>query len=219
MIVVGLTLGNALSFPQSVRANTLLHLKMHCALVGAAFKTEEASQEENPLKLKSLAVITLIVLGCSPAFGQTFSLGFRGHSGTQYCDYEVVKVSPPYAAGTHNLTTDCGSSVDGVMVGFKGYIPLSSGAPVTGTVMEMSDNFIDASYQAYTGCQVDWVTKTKASTLHYGWAVYYSCSGGSDFLLNYGYLTTKLGATKQQAGAKVTSFGAALAKAGTGTKK
>ncbi len=219
MIVVGLTFGNALSFPQSVRANTLLHLKMHCALVGATFKTEEASQEENPLKLKSLAVITLIVLGCSAAFGQTFSLGFRGHAGTQYCDYEVVKVSAPYAAGTHNLTTDCGLPADGVMVGFKAYIPVSSGAPVTGTVLEMSDNFIDASYQAYTGCQFDWVTKTKASTLRYGWAVYYSCSGGTEVLFNYGYLTTKLGATKQQAGAKITSFGAALAKTGTGTKK
>jgi hypothetical protein len=194
---------------------------MHCALVGATFKTEEALQEENPLKLKTLAVITLIVLGCSAAFGQTFSLGFRGYSGKQYCDYEVVKVSAPYAAGTHNLTTDCGSSVDGVMVGFKAYIPVTSGAAVTGSVIEMGDNFRDALYQMYTGCQVDWVTKTKASTLlnHFGWALYSSCSGGSDFLVNYGYLTTKLGATKQQAGAKTTSFGAVLAKAGTGTKK
>ena len=181
---------------------------MHCALVGATFKTEEASQEENPLKLKSLAVITLIVLGCSAAFGQTFSLGFRGYRGAQYCDYEVVTVSAPYAAGTHNLTTVCGQPVDAVMVGFKANIPLTSGATVVGNVVEMADNTFDASYNAYTGCQIDWITKTKPSKLlfHYGWAIYFSCSGGSDYLLNYGYLTTMLGA-KAQVGAKKTSFG------------
>jgi hypothetical protein len=166
------------------------------------------------LKLKSLAVITLLVLGCSAAFGQSFSLGFLGFNGTQYCDYEVVNVSAPYAAGTHNLTTVCGLALDGVMVGFKAYIPLTSGATVVGNVIEMADNTFDAEYQAFTGCQIDWVTKTKASKLlfHYGWAFYYGCSGGQDYLGNYGYLTTMLGA-KQQVGAKTTSFGAAFTNA------
>ena len=134
------------------------------------------------MKLKSLAVITLLVLGCSAAFGQSFSLGFLGWNGTQYCDYEVVNVSAPYAAGTHNLTFVCGLPVDAVMVGFQAAIPSKSGALITGYVLEMADNTFDASYQAYTGCQIDWVTKTKASVYlyHYGWAFYYSCSGGPD---------------------------------------
>jgi hypothetical protein len=169
-------------------------------------------QEENPLKLKSLAVITLLVLGCSAAFGQSFSLGFLGYNGVQYCDYEVVNVSAPYAGGTHNLTTVCGLPVDGVMVGFNQYIQPISGAAVVGNVVNMADNTFDAEYQSYTGCQIDWITKNKPSRLlfHYGWAIYYSCSGGTDYLLNWGYLTTQLGATAQ-GGAKKPSFGTAAA--------
>jgi len=160
------------------------------------------------LKLKSLAVITLLVLGCSAAFGQSFSLGFLGFNGVQYCDYEVVNVSAPFAGGTHNLTAVCGLPIDAVMVGFTAFIPLATSAPVTGNVVEMADNTFDASYQSFSGCQIDWVTKTKPSKylFKYGWAIYYSCSGGTDYLLNYGYLTTTLGATKQQGGGK-TSFG------------
>ena len=164
------------------------------------------------MKLKSLAVITLLVLGCSAAFGQSFSLGFLGYNGVQYCDYEVVNVSSPYAGGTHNLTSVCGLKADGVMVGFTGYIGFKTGATVVGNVVEMADNTFDASYQSYSGCQIDWITKTKPSTLlfHYGWAIYYSCSGGTDYLLNWGYLTTQLGATAQ-GGSKKTSFGTAAA--------
>jgi hypothetical protein len=175
-------------------------------------KLNKTSREENPLKLKSMAVITLLVLGCSAAFGQSFSLGFLGYNGVQYCDYEVVNVSAPYAGGTHNLTSVCGAPVDGVMVGFTSYIGFNTGAAVLGNVVEMADNTFDASYQAYTGCQIDWVTKSKPSRLlfHYGWAIYYSCSGGSDYLLNYGYLTTQLGA-KVKGGAKTPSFGTVAA--------
>ena len=164
------------------------------------------------MKLKSLAVITLLVLGCSAAFGQSFSLGFLGYNGVQYCDYEVVNVTAPYAGGTHNLTSVCGFPVDGVMVGFTGYIGFKTGAQVVGNVVEMADNTFDATYQSYSGCQIDWITKTKPSTLlfHYGWAIYYSCSGGTDYLLNYGYLTTQLGA-KVQGGAKTPSFGTVAA--------
>jgi hypothetical protein len=165
------------------------------------------------LKLKSLAIITLLVLGCSAAFGQSFSLGFLGYNGVQYCDYEVVNVSAPYAVGVHNLTTVCLYPVDAVMVGFTAYIPLATSAPVKGNVVEMADNDFDASYQSYSGCQIDWVTKTKASKVlyKYGWAFYYTCSGSGDYLGNYGYLTTMLGA-KQQVGPKTTSFGGAFAK-------
>ena len=165
------------------------------------------------MKLKSLAVITLLVLGCSAAFGQSFSLGFLGYNGVQYCDYEVVNVSAPFAGGTHNLTSVCGLPVDAVMAGFTAFLNFKSGAKVVGNVVEMADNTFDASYQSYSGCQIDWVTKTKPSVYlyQYGWAIYYSCSGGTDYLLNYGYLTTQLGAKPQGGGAKTPSFGTVAA--------
>jgi hypothetical protein len=164
------------------------------------------------LKLKSLAVITLLVLGCSTAFaGSTFSLGFLSYDGfVQYCDYETINVSAPYAAGVHNLTTACGLLTDGTMVGLLTNIPRPSSAPVSGAVIALADNTFDAEYQFYTGCQIDWVTKRKAIAA-WGWSFYFSCGGGGDYLGNYGFLTTTLGSP--QSGAKKTSFGGAMAKA------
>jgi hypothetical protein len=165
------------------------------------------------LKLKSLAVITLLVLGCSAAFGQSFTLGFLGYDPViQYCDYEVVNVAKPFAAGTHNLTTACGLSTDGVQVGFTGALPAGSG-PVTGAVIQMADNTFDAQYQSYSGCQIEWVTKSKPSVklFQYGWSFYLSCSGGTDYLGNFGYLTANIPAAGQHAATK-TSFGATYSK-------
>lgn len=163
------------------------------------------------MKLKSLAVITLLVLGCSSAFAGTFSLGFASYDGsTQYCDYEVINVSSPYAAGTHNLTTGCGLLADGAMVGFLTTIPRPSTAPVSGAVIALADNTFDAEYQFYTGCQIDWVTKRKPATT-WGWSFYFTCGGGGDYLGNFGYLTSALGAPKSNV--KKSSFSAAAAKA------
>src|SRR5262249_18060484 len=92
----------------------------------------EHFQEESSVKLSRLAVLALLVLGCSVAFGQNFSFGFLSYDGSiQYCDYETLTVSAPYAAGTHVLTS-CGLPLNGVMVGFKTFIPLSTGQPVVG---------------------------------------------------------------------------------------
>jgi hypothetical protein len=169
-----------------------------------------------PLKLKSLAVITLFVLGCSAAFGQSFSLGFLSYDPiVQFCDYEVITVAKPFAAGTHNLTTVCGLANDAVQVGFTGSLPASAGAPLSGAVIELADNTFDAQYASYTGCQINWVTKSTASTqlFKYGWAFYDSCAGGQDYLGNFGYLSSTLGAAAQKGGAVKTSFGGAFSKA------
>lgn len=157
------------------------------------------------MKLKSLAIITLLVLGCSAAFAQSgsFSLGFLSYTGgIQYCDYEVISYNVPYAAGTHDLKTVCGFPLDGVMVGLKTIIPFPTGAPVTGGVFALADNTFDAQYLGVSGCQIDWVTKTVASKVHlnnphYGWSFYFTCGGGGAYLGNWGFLTTTLGARNQ----------------------
>jgi len=161
------------------------------------------------LKLKSLAVITLLVLGCSSAFAGTFSLGFESYDGSiTYCDYETINVSAPYAAGTHNLTAVCGLLSDGATVGFLTNIPRPTTAPVNGAVIALADNTFDAQYQFYSGCQIDWVTKRKPAAT-WGWSFYFTCGGGGDYLGNFGFLTTTLGSP--QSGAKKTSFGSAAA--------
>ncbi len=167
------------------------------------------------MKLTSLAVITLLVLGCSSAFAASgsFSLGFLSYTGgLQYCDYEVVSYNDPFAAGTHNLTTVCGLPIDAVMVGLKASIPVATGLPVTGAGYSLADNTADAESETFTGCQLDWFTGKKAMAKHnpkWGWEFFESCAGGSDFIGNYGYLTTALGA-RQNNGAPKTSFGKAL---------
>ncbi len=169
------------------------------------------------MKLKSLLVIAILVLGCSAAFGQTYSFGFLSYDPIiQFCDYEVINVSAPYAAGTHNLTTVCGGPLDGVQVGFAATIPQTAAAPVMGPVLELADNTFDAQGEYFTGCQINWVTKTKSNTkllFHYGWSFYLSCGGGSSYLGNYGYLTSTLPTANAKTNAKKTSFGASFTKA------
>jgi hypothetical protein len=167
------------------------------------------------VKLTRLVVLALIVLGCSSAFAASgsFALGFESYDQTiQYCDYEVLTFSDPYIAGTHNLTTSCGFPYDGAMVGLKTPLPLATGLPVTGTTYALADNTFDAEYVAFTGCQIDWVTKTKASTKlqklngKFGWQFFYTCGGGGDYLGNYGFLTTQLGAASHGLGALPLRF-------------
>jgi len=159
------------------------------------------------VKLKSLVVLAVLALACSAAFGQSFSLGFQSNDHSiQYCDYESVNVSAPYAVGVHNYINGCGYSVNAVMVGLKAAIPLSSGAPVTGAVIELADN----SYAYIFGvpsCQLDWVTRTKANATRFGWSIYGTCNGTSDSLVNYGFLMNHLGPAKGGLGPVRTSSG------------
>jgi len=161
------------------------------------------------MKLKGLAAMTLLVLGCGAAFGQTYSFGF----GTA-CDFETFTVSGIYVAGTHNLTKYCGNPVDAVLVGFKGNIPATSGAAITGSVVMMADNVYDAFGEQFGGCQIELVSRTKASSKKIGWVNYINCGDGVEYIIDYGYLTTQLGA----AGTKRTSVSAAFDAIRTGAK-
>jgi len=160
-------------------------------------------QEENPLRLERLAIIALLLLGCSAAFGQqTYSLGFLSYDQTtQYCDYEVITVTAPFATGVHHLNDCFIGEQDGIdkaiMVGVQtAQIPASSGSPVTGTAFALADNAIEAgNFMGPCGCVVLYITKLKASTSAYGWELYYSYDPGLEFLGAYGYLTKELGGT------------------------
>jgi len=158
------------------------------------------------LRLKSLAVLTLLVLGCSAAFGQnTYSLGFRSYDKTtQYCDYEVLTVKPPFAAGVHNLA-GCvpGNEGNGVMVGVETTdLTSASGSRVTGEAYAFADNAVEVGYNGgfACGCAVLYITKLKAATAAelkagtpFGWELYYSFYPGFEYFGSYGFLTKKLG--------------------------
>ena len=136
------------------------------------------------MKLKSLAVITFLILCCGAAFGQTYSFAFGQNS----CEYETFTVAGSVAAGTDFLT-GCGNSTDGVMVGFAVDLPANSGLPVTGKVVVFADNNLDAYSASYSDCQIILVTRTKASSKRYGWVDYASCGDGVSYFLHYGYLS------------------------------
>jgi hypothetical protein len=158
------------------------------------------------LKLRSLAIITLLVLSCSAAFGQkNYSLGFLSYDkATLYCDYEVLTATPPFAAGVHNLA-GCvpGNEGNGIMVGVETtHLTSASGSHVTGKAYAFADNSVEVGYNGgyACGCAVLYITKLKAATPEQlkdsgplGWELYYSFYPGSEYLGTYGYLTTQLG--------------------------
>ncbi len=156
------------------------------------------------MKLKSLAVITLFVLGCSAAFAQgSFTLGFTsaGDLGL-YCNFEEAQYGGSnnfYFQAIDNLQDGCFLNVNATAEGVKVSIAALDGAPViTGPAYAYADNIYDAEFQYYTGFQWFVITQTKPSKLlrHYGWVGYAGFSG-LEFLGNYGYLSASIpGANK-----------------------
>jgi hypothetical protein len=167
------------------------------------------------LKLKSLAVITLLVLGCSAAFAQgSATLGFTSAGDLElYCNYEVIQWGGAdnfYFQGVDNLTTAWGSAVNATIEGAKLTVPVAAGAPLSGSVYAGADNIIDAQYQTYSGLQWFTFTQTKPSKLlrHYGWVGYLG-EAGYEFLGNYGYLTSQLPAASSKPVSSKTNAGTA----------
>jgi len=154
------------------------------------------TKEEIPLTLKSLAVITLLVLGCSAAFGQgSFTLGFTSAGDLNlYCNYEEIQYGGTnnfYMQGIDNLQNGCLGPYNATIEGVKLVINVLDGAPVTsGPAYVYADNYFDAISGSYTGAQLLTITQIKPSKrlLHYGWVTYYGFDG-YEFLYNYGYLS------------------------------
>jgi hypothetical protein len=172
---------------------------------GSALTPITRNRPENPLRgkeklamkrLTGLVVITLFVLGCSAAFGQQpgNQFGYLDSSGSfLYCDYEDFSYGTALAAGIHVQKPTCGDFADGTFIGVTETFPGNIGSPVTGPVVALADNSVDAQLDFYLGWQLVYVTKTKASNSHFGWEIIFNdYDDYAAFLLNWGYLTKAL---------------------------
>jgi hypothetical protein len=146
------------------------------------------------VKMKSLLVITLLVLGCSFASAQTFS--FWDAAGTlEYCNFNVITTnSGGVVGGYDNLTTGCFLTYNSPVIGFTATTP-ALGLPAHGKGAVMGDGLYDASAIAYTGLQwTVWQSAKVSKKKHgffsgaYGWLGVAGTYTGFYFGDNYGYL-------------------------------
>jgi hypothetical protein len=155
------------------------------------------------VKLKSLLVLTLLVLGCCAAFGQSFSFGFLSSSGlNEYCNYESFTVGGRanfYLQGYDVLSVCPYSPVGAAGInGFAITVPIAAFAPVHGHAYVYADQLYDAYYGAYTGLQWSVLTKTAVNKVDkfgaYNWAGYVGFAG-YEFLGNFGFLSNTIPGT------------------------
>jgi len=180
-----------------------------------------------PLKLKSLAVITLLVIACSSAFAQSYAFGFLNYTGgMQYCNYEVFQTGGAgnfYLSGMDVLDA-CAASANPFATLEGTAIKVTSGdvestglqPGITGPGRYIyADAIMDAYAGAYTG--EEWITITATSVNSknksgkWNWDSFLGFSG-YEFLGNYGFLTDKLPDKRSQAAqAAGTTFKASTA--------
>lgn len=149
------------------------------------------------MKMKSLAVVTLLVLGCSLVSAQTF--GFASAGGLYlFCDYEQIGGgADDIWSGTDNLSV-CNLKPNATLVGFGATIP-NKGQPAFGKGVVFADNIYDAYSYGFTGIQEVLFTKLKCNKVdqfgHFkgepGWMTV-SASSGFIFGDNYGYLSCSI---------------------------
>jgi hypothetical protein len=147
------------------------------------------------MKLRILAVLTLGLLGCALAPGQTF--GFASAGGGLYCNYEQLAVaSPGFWDGYDNLSA-CGSSVNSTIAGFTATLA-SDGGPTHGQgviygdviyLILSGDPF--AQWTLYTRLQCNKKNKKGKYTGPFGWFGVAAFSGVVTST-EYGYLSCTL---------------------------
>jgi len=156
------------------------------------------------VKIKSVAVIALLLLGCSAAFAQgTFTFGFlTADAQFEYCNYELFitgGLADFYLTG-YDVLDLCPAPANPAspIIGFGIHTPVPALAPVNGSgIYVYADALQDAYFGAYTGIQLIALTKTQVSKIrfgNYGWANY-AGFGAFSFLNTYGFLTDALPAT------------------------
>jgi hypothetical protein len=96
------------------------------------------------MKIKSLAIIALFVLGCTFASAQTF--GFASVGGGLYCNFEQLASSGTGAYGGLDNLSACGASVNATLAGFNANMP-ALGQPAGGTGVIYGDSI----YAAFSG--------------------------------------------------------------------
>lgn len=159
------------------------------------------------MKLKTLAVITLLVLGCSSAFAQTYTFGFLNYTGgMQYCNYEIVQTGGAgnfYLSGMDVLDA-CPSSaspfatIEGTAIKVTALDLESTGLQpgITGPGRYIyADAIMDAYAGSYTGEQWMTITATSVNSKDepgkWNWDSFLGFSG-NEFLGGFGFLTDKL---------------------------
>ncbi len=152
------------------------------------------------MKLTSLTIIFLVVLGCVLASaqtpGQTYAFGFVSADGVQFCNYELMQQYSSNSAIWEGLDVldACGifPPVEATIVGATANIPAANNpvhVPIKGVVY--ADNLYDATNYGYTGIQWFVLTALTPSTSKYGWVGFASYEG-IIYGAEYGYLTATL---------------------------
>jgi hypothetical protein len=152
-------------------------------------------QEEIPLKLKSLVVVTLLVLGCSFASAQTF--GFASVGSGLYCNYEqLVNNGGGVYSGVDNELSVCGLGY-ATIAGLNASTP-NLGLPAHGAGVVYGDSVYAlegdpfAMWTVYTKLKCNkFSAKKGVFTGAYSWVGVASFSGvfAGD---NYGYLSCSI---------------------------
>jgi hypothetical protein len=152
----------------------------------------DTSKEENSVKLKTLALITLVTLGCSFASAQTFS--FFDANGYEFCDYIVITYNSGGVVAGYDDLEACGLDYNAPIVGFDA-TTANDGQPAYGKGIVVGDGIFDAEYDEYTGEQWTLWLSGKASkeknghfSGRYAWMGVAGSYSGTYFGDNYGYL-------------------------------
>jgi hypothetical protein len=144
------------------------------------------------MRSKTLAIISLLVLGCGLASAQSF--GFESAGGRLECNYEQLSHPNGYGSdvwqGVDNLTA-CGVPLpySAFIVGVSGGLT-KAGNPAGFALkgVAYADNIYDAFSPPYTGAQWFVVTNLKCSSKKFGW-IGFASYAGLVFGANYGYLS------------------------------
>jgi hypothetical protein len=147
------------------------------------------------LKLKSLVVVTLLVLGCSFASAQTF--GFASVGSGLYCNFEqLVNNGSGVYSGIDDLLSVCGIG-DATIAGLQGStsnlgLPAHGAGVVYGDSVYAIEGDPSAMWTVYSKLKCNkFSTKKGVFTGAYSWVGVASFSGvfAGD---NYGYLSCSL---------------------------
>src|SRR5271169_3144617 len=115
--------------------------------------------------MKTVVVITLLVLGCSAAFGQTYAFALTSASSGPRCDIQFFSVEAPVAVGYDYLGNCIGSAqLASSTFGWKDSVAVGLGLPASGAMYGMADSFFDSFAGYDTGFQEFTMLKTKANS-------------------------------------------------------
>lgn len=154
-----------------------------------------SSKEAISMNMKSLAVIALLVLGCSFASAQTYTFGFADTNGNLYCNYEQIGISDGLILGTDNLSV-CGLANNAEIIGGTGKVPLLRQQYSVTVDAILADNILDVEAGTVTYMQACWFQALKCNKQDkngkyhgkYGW-ITFAIYDGVVYGDNYGYLS------------------------------